>query len=116
MYLDTGNKPECFGCEGCVQVCGVGALSMGEDDEGFRYPIIDSEKCVNCGLCRKICPNSNMPVKDNGHKYVFGGYHSDSEIRFDSTSGGAFSAIVEAFCDENYVIFGAEADRLTVFQ
>ena len=21
MYLDTGDKTQCFGCEGCVQVC-----------------------------------------------------------------------------------------------
>lgn len=48
-------------------------------------------------------------------KYVFGGYVRDKKIRFGSTSGGAFSAIVDAFCDENYVIFGAEAEGLDVF-
>jgi coenzyme F420-reducing hydrogenase beta subunit len=115
MYLDTGNKNECFGCEGCVQKCGVNALSIIEDEEGFRYPEIDAEKCINCGLCRRVCPYSNIPAKDNGNKYVFGGYNKDSETRFESTSGGAFSAIVDAFCDENYVIFGAEAKGLLVF-
>lgn len=48
-------------------------------------------------------------------KYVFGGYNVNPDIRFQSTSGGAFSAIVDAFCDDNYVIFGAEADGLRVF-
>lgn len=115
MYFDTGNKTECFGCEGCVQSCGVNAIMMVEDDEGFRYPKIDDEKCINCGMCRKVCPYINMPTKDEGHKYVFGGYNKDANTRFESTSGGAFSAIVDAFCDDNYVIFGAEAKGLLVF-
>ena len=48
-------------------------------------------------------------------KYVFGGYIKDEKIRFESTSGGAFSAIVDAYCQDNYVIFGAEARGLEVF-
>lgn len=39
----------------------------------------------------------------------------DDKIRFNSTSGGAFSAIVEAYCDENYVIFGADAEGINVY-
>ena len=49
-----------------------------------------------------------------GDKYVFGGYARDARTRFESTSGGAFSAIVDAYCQENYVIFGAEANGLEV--
>lgn len=33
MYLDTGDKTQCFGCEGCVQVCPKDAVSMAEDNE-----------------------------------------------------------------------------------
>lgn len=29
---------------------------MIEDEEGFNYPIIDSEKCVKCYLCKQVCP------------------------------------------------------------
>ena len=115
MFLDTQNKVECFGCEACVQICSKTAISIQEDDEGFRYPVIDSEKCVECGLCRKVCPFEHIPEKFEDSQFVFGGYHLDSETRFESTSGGAFSAIVDAFCDEKYVIFGAEAKGLLVF-
>jgi coenzyme F420-reducing hydrogenase beta subunit len=48
-------------------------------------------------------------------QYVFGGYHKNENIRFQSTSGGAFSAIIDTYCNENYAIFGAEADGLNVF-
>lgn len=115
MFLDSGKKRECFGCEACIQVCGVSAITMQEDSGGFRYPLLDIDYCVNCGLCRKVCPYAQMPEKHDENKYVFGGYMLNPETRFESTSGGAFSAIVEAFCDENYVVFGAEAKGLMVF-
>lgn len=115
MYLDSENKSECFGCEGCVQACGKSAIKMIEDEEGFRYPHIDSSLCIGCYLCRKVCPFNNMPTKHTEDKYVFGGYNIDPKTRFNSTSGGAFSAIAYAFCDKNYEIFGAEAKGLLVF-
>lgn len=114
-YLNSKDTTECFGCESCVQACPKSIISMKEDAEGFRYPVVDERYCIQCGLCNRACPYEHMPLKDNGDKYVFGGYHLDEDIRFESTSGGAFSAIVDAYCDENYVIFGAKADGLRVF-
>lgn len=114
-YLNSNDKSQCFGCEACVQVCSKTAIAMVEDEDGFRYPVIDSEKCVDCGLCGNVCPYENMPVRYVDGKYVFGGYSLDEAVRFESTSGGAFSEIVNAYCDENYVIFGAEAKGLEVF-
>jgi len=104
MYLNTGEKTECFGCESCVQICAKGALTMIEDNEGFRYPVVDYQKCIQCELCRKVCPHIYMPEKHENNKFVFGGYSNDPRIRFESTSGGAFSAIVDSFCDEDYVV------------
>ena len=115
MYLDTGNKAECYGCEACVQICTRQAISMKEDDEGFRYPMIQASSCVDCGMCRKVCPFDRLLEIHKNDKTVFGGYNKNPETRFESTSGGAFSAIVNAFCDDNYVIFGAEAKGLHVF-
>lgn len=114
-FLSTGERSSCFGCEACAQVCPHSAIRMKEDEEGFRYPAVDREKCVSCGLCLKVCPYENQPKKHDGQKYVFGGYIADLDIRMQSTSGGAFSAIADAWCDDNYVIFGAASDGLKVF-
>lgn len=114
-YLDDNDSARCFGCEACVQVCGKAAISIKEDADGFRYPSVDASLCVDCGLCRQVCPMENMPERYGEGKYVFGGYSLNGETRFESTSGGAFSEIVDVYCDENYVIFGAEADGLKVF-
>ena len=37
------------------------------------------------------------------------------KVRDKSTSGGIFSALVDAWCDENYVVFGAEAKGLNIY-
>ncbi len=113
-YLDSNMKEKCFGCEACKQICPRNAIEMVEDEEGFRYPKIN-DKCINCGLCKKVCPYSNMPKGYSENKIAFGGYHKDWRIRDKSTSGGAFSAIVDAYCDSNYVIFGATAKGLKVY-
>lgn len=115
MYLDSNLKSECCGCEACVQICGKNAVSIYEDEEGFWYPRIDANKCVQCNRCRDVCPVSNTPAKHDFEQFAFGGYHKDPSIRFESTSGGAFSAIVDTFCDSNYVVFGAVSEGLTVF-
>ena len=114
-YLDDKNKEKCYGCEACVQACPKNALEMKEDDEGFCYPVLNEELCVHCGTCNKVCPYENMPARYGCNKYVFGGYIKDENVRFESTSGGAFSAVVDAFCDDNYVIFGAETKGLLVW-
>ena len=114
-YLLDKVKEKCYGCEACIQICPRNALSMKEDDEGFRYPLLDESLCVGCNLCHKVCPYENMPERHGSDKYAFGGYIKDEQIKFESTSGGAFSAIVDTFCDENYVIFGAESKGLLVW-
>lgn len=115
MFLETFIKSECFGCEGCAQVCPKSAIRIIEDDEGFRYPEVENDKCIDCGLCKKVCAHDHMPLKFDDDKYVFGGYNLNSSIRFESTSGGAFSAIVESYFDSNCVIFGAESKGLLVY-
>lgn len=114
-YLITGNKSECLGCEACVQVCAHATLVMKEDSEGFRYPVLDKEACVDCGLCHRVCPIEQPVEKNNTAQKGFGGYALDEETRCASTSGGAFSCIVESWCKENYVVFGAVADGLDVY-
>lgn len=114
-FLNSNIKTECFACEACVQACPQNIISMQMDDEGFYYPELDVNKCNHCNYCHKVCPIEAGIEKFHDEQTVFGGYIKDSKIRGESTSGGAFSAIVENWCDENYVIFGAASDGLNVF-
>ena len=47
---------QCCGCTACLNICPKQAISMLEDQKGFLYPKIDCSKCVECGLCQKVCP------------------------------------------------------------
>lgn len=49
-------KEDCCGCTACYAICSKNAIEMKDDDEGFEYPIVNSELCVGCGICLKICP------------------------------------------------------------
>lgn len=49
------NKEECCGCGACASVCPTDAITMEFDEEGFEYPRIDEQKCINCNKCIKIC-------------------------------------------------------------
>lgn len=113
-YLRSNEKSECFGCEACVQICPRNAINMIDDNEGFRYPSVNNDICIDCGLCNKVCTVENPTTKFQMQQIAFGGYIKDSIIKEESTSGGAFSAIVDSWCTDNYVIFGAEANGLDV--
>lgn len=114
-FLRTGIKSECLGCGACIQVCAHGALKMSEDLEGFRYPVLNENLCVNCGLCNKVCPEENDISKYDFNQEAFGGYAKDESVRCLSTSGGAFSCIVDTWCKDNYVIFGATGNGIDVY-
>lgn len=116
-YLINGDKAGCTGCEACISICPRSALSISTDNEGFRYPELDKSLCINCGLCHKVCPEENMPQKNTPAEEVFGGFITDESLREQSTSGGAFTAIVEGWSSlyEKYVIFGAVSQGLEVY-
>lgn len=104
------NKKDCCGCHACFNICPKNAIEMKEDEEGFRYPKVDENKCINCGLCEKVCPILNKRETDNVPK-SYACINKDENIRKDSSSGGIFSLISEAMIDMGGVVFGAQFDN-----
>ena len=49
------NKYNCCGCTACASICSHMAIKMNPDSLGFLYPQVNSELCVGCGLCDKVC-------------------------------------------------------------
>lgn len=110
--IEIKDKAKCCGCRACVEICPVQCISWNKDMEGFKYPKVNPEKCISCGLCDKVCPQINLGKKDiNRHiPRVFGGYVNDEFIRIDSTSGGIFSILADEILRQGGWIAGAAFD------
>lgn len=106
-------KTLCCGCGACSQSCPKKCINMIRDAEGFLYPIVNEALCTGCGECNKVCPietfNNNVEQDINaggGYPYVYGGWHKDRQIRYDSSSGGAFTLFSEWILKHNGIVYG----------
>ena len=104
------NKSKCCGCNSCVQKCPKKCISMQEDEEGFLYPHIDTDICIDCHVCEKVCPviNKNEPRTPLA---CYAAKNPDENIRMKSSSGGIFSMLAEKVINDGGVVFGAGFNR-----
>ena len=107
--IQIKNKVDCCGCNACGDVCNHQAITFKTDIEGFWYPEVDKDKCTDCHLCEKVCPILNVKELSNDFKtpLCYAAMHKNYEVRFDSTSGGLFSAIAEKIYRDGGYVGGA---------
>lgn len=108
--IEIKDKRDCCGCNACGDVCAHEAITFKTDHEGFWYPEVDKDKCTDCHLCEKVCPMlhiSELKHNDFDTPKVYGCYHNDIVIRFDSTSGGLFSALAQEMYKQKGYVGGA---------
>lgn len=89
-----------------MQRCPMQCIAMSEDDQGFQYPKVDVEKCIECGLCETVCPviNQASPRKPQN---VYAAKNRDKDTLINSSSGGIFFALAKSVISEGGVVFGA---------
>lgn len=107
--IEINDKKDCCGCHACYNICPKNAIEMIEDEKGFKYPKIIKERCINCGLCTKVCPIINNQ-KVNHEPKAYACYHKNDEIRKKSSSGGIFSLLAEEILDREGIVIGATFD------
>ncbi|CAK7071214.1 MAG: hypothetical protein PARBA_02789 [Parabacteroides sp.] len=104
--INIEDKKRCCGCNACLQRCPKSCIMVQEDEEGFLYPVVDKEVCVDCGLCEKVCPVLNQR-EERKPLEVYAAFNKNEEIRMQSSSGGVFTALAEQIIQEGGVVFGA---------
>ena len=91
--IKVKDKSACCGCVACVQICPKQCISLDEDKEGFLYPTVNRNLCIECGKCEAVCIELHSfevrePLK------VFAAQHFDESVRAASSSGGIFTLLL----------------------
>ena len=101
---------KCTGCSTCINTCNHESIKMTENQQGFLYPRIDESKCIQCNLCRQVCP-ANYPSKPNNNLHVYAALVKDDAERAKSTSGGIFACLAKKVLKSGGFVYGAILDK-----
>ena len=100
---------DCCGCTACASICAHDAITMKPDTMGFLYPIVNVEKCVDCGLCEKVCAfndhydtSLNLPQPN-----AYAARHNNIHEIETSRSGAVFVAVSDFILEQGGVVYGA---------
>lgn len=104
-------RKKCTGCMACLNICPKEAIEIEIGKDGFNYPKVNKEKCINCGICQKACPVINK-IKENTNKIeVYACRNKNEKIRMKSSSGGIFTLMAEWILSHNGVVFGVKFNQ-----
>jgi Pyruvate/2-oxoacid:ferredoxin oxidoreductase delta subunit len=66
---------DCIQCETCIDRCFLGALSM---DEEAEHPVVDTDKCIGCGVCTITCQTDSLKL----HRFERPGKPFETGVEF----------------------------------
>lgn len=108
MELCSNNA--CLGCCACANACPKEAVTMEENAQGVLLPRIDGSKCVECGLCAKVCPVLS-PVQLHPEGSCFAAWSTDRELRETAASAGIVSELSRSVLRNGGVVFGTRYEN-----
>ena len=86
----------CTGCMACIGKCKKNAITIKDSMVAYNA-VIDESKCINCGMCEKVCPNNQGAEKRKPIDWKEG--WAPENIRGRASSGGAASAMMKYFVE-----------------
>lgn len=104
--IELQRKEDCCGCTACASACPVNCIEMQEDKEGFKYPQINKDWCINCQKCEKVCPVINKPNNEMEPAALLA-RTKDMELLQKCTSGGVFTEIAREAVKRGGIAYGA---------
>lgn len=109
--IEIENKIECCGCTACFNICPKKCIEMIPDEEGFLYPRVKKEQCINCGLCSKVCPILNYKPIENKMPKAYVIRTKNIENLMQSTSGGFSTPLAHWFFEQGGRVWTASYDE-----
>ncbi|MBP3253715.1 MAG: Coenzyme F420 hydrogenase/dehydrogenase, beta subunit C-terminal domain [Bacteroidales bacterium] len=109
--INITDKRNCTGCGACVNICPRNVITIVEDGDGFVYPKVDAEGCIECHLCEKSCPMlkdmSEICKKHAEFPQFYAGQLKNRDDLLEVSSGGAFWAFAQIIIEAGGVVYGA---------
>ena len=102
-------KEDCCACGACVNICPKNAITMKKDKYGFLFPSVDSEKCIDCQMCRKVCAYQNISETNKPLKTWVAVSENKKSLE-KSASGGVFYTIANQIVKNGGCAVGAAFD------
>ena len=104
------DKYRCTGCSLCREVCPRNCIEMREERDGFSYPHINLQECIDCGKCEKMCPvisprEKITPISAYAYR------DKDLDSRLKSASGGVAARFGEVVLKEGGIYTGVRLDE-----
>ena len=106
LFTILQSKDFCTGCHACYHICPAKAIKMHPDSEGFLYPEVNLDKCIECGRCKKVCPVLNKPAIYS-EMQAFAAYAKDETEHKSSSSGGVFAVLAKDILNHGGAVCGA---------
>ena len=110
MAIEIKDKSLCCGCMACANVCPKDAIRAAADENGFLYPQVDPQLCVECGLCEKTCDFTKKQQAIHTPQKAASLIHKEPAVVRNSTSGGAFTALSDLVLQQGGIVVGAAMD------
>lgn len=75
LIVEVHDKGICQGCGGCVSFCSSAEYNVIGFKDKYSPPVyINKDKCLECGICYHICPQTHVLDNELNETYNFSSY------------------------------------------
>ena len=105
---NTQISEKCTACGACVNICPKKAIVLSDKKNNFLFPEVDGNKCVQCGLCNRVC-HIGKELK-NTQIDGYGSFRGEDSLRLKSSSGALFYYLAQTVLKSGGAVYGAAFD------